>query len=49
MEFHPTKQKLSVVSRNVFHDTPPKFHSSPLKNGGWETRFLWKGNLLEAM
>ena len=30
--------------------TPPKFNSSPLKNGGWKTILsYWEGNLSGAM
>ena len=40
---------LLLVSGSVCHITPPKFNSSPLKNGGWKTSLsYWEGNFSGA-
>ncbi len=36
-----TKLDSNIVSNaRIVNDTPPKFNSSPPKNGAWKTRFL---------
>ena len=51
--FAAQKFRLSTVGKTCELDilpTPPKFNSSPLKNGGWKTSLShWQGNFSGAM